>query len=238
MTLIHSPARTTFHPDRFTDDETGIEYSVFADVDAEDPRTNMPSEHAALWVFREPPTSRSVASKKPEGNLAIDAFAHYWARFDADKALRLTLRFLALYHPNSELRVSVSNIRGDSQGDWLNVVCAVTPGYGTPWGLMNEFRMWAFGDVWTVIPDGGSGISGIYAESQEAAVEHFIASYSDSAFVHTVEIAVTASNADQALGKVEQFVAALHETDALPAGIHVRSFAAALAQTTDQEARS
>lgn len=224
MTLIHTPAHTIDYPDRFLDDEADLEYRVRQDTDAEDPRSGFTTEHTALWAYREPALSASAAAEMPEGNLGIEAFARFYEHFDAQRALVATRRYLSVFHPEVKLNVAIQTIRGYSQGDWLDVVAAVSEGDGTPEALINEFRMWAFGDVWTVIPDGKPGLSGIYADTAKEAVEHYRANYEDPVFVHTIEVVVTAADPLASQSKVEQIVAAIHESDALPEGVRVRSF--------------
>lgn len=173
MTLAHTPAHHISYPDRFENEETGWGYSVLHDINAEDPRTWIRPEMAALWAFNEPRLSHSVAAEKPEGNIAIDAFAYFLDTYDAEAALEITRRYLAIYHPEKKTTLATATIRGYAQGDWLEVIAASSKGYGTPQDHIETFRQWAFGDVWVVIPDGWPGINGIYAEHAEAALEYF-----------------------------------------------------------------
>ncbi|MDO4254372.1 MAG: hypothetical protein Q4C81_04380 [Kocuria sp.] len=175
MPLKHIPAHTTSHPDRFEDEETGWGYSVQQDLDAEDPRTWTDDEHASVHTYRGP---RGHADVVPE-NLAAQAFDRYWQDHDAEQALALTERYLAAFHPEERISVAVRTVRGSSQDEWRDVFAAVADGHGTPDGHIDQFRMWAFGDVWTVVPDKGSGISGIYADSPEAALEQFRKDFED-----------------------------------------------------------
>lgn len=179
MALTHKPAHMINYPDRFEDDETGWGYSVRQDIDATDPRSDVGAEHAALWAFNEPHLSRSVVANKPQGNLGIDAFEQFYEVFDAATAFKATVRWLDVFHPESTIQLEMKTIVGYSQGDWLDVIAAVEEGQGTAEALIEKVRMWAFGDVWTVIPDKGSGISGIYADSAEAAMEQFRKDFED-----------------------------------------------------------
>lgn len=179
MTLTHIPAHHTSHPDRFENKETGWGYSVLPDDTAEDPRSWIRSEAAALWAYREPHLSHSVAAVKPEGNIAIDAFARFYDQHDAQTSLELTRRWLRVFHPDKKIQVETQHITGYSQGDWLDMVAAVAEGAGTPLGHLETFRQWAFGDVWIVIPDGKAGIRGIYAESAEDALKYFRENFED-----------------------------------------------------------
>lgn len=177
-TLRHTPAHVTSYPDRFEDDVTGQAYSVAQDTDAEDPRDRTEDEHAALWAYREPALSHSSAAQRPK-NWIIDVFAAFYAHVGADKALRLTERWLRVFHPDQRYDLAVRTIRGYTQSDWLDVIAVVTEGYGTAESHIDEFRMWAFGDVWTVIPDTGAGISDIYADSPEEALAYFRENFED-----------------------------------------------------------
>ena len=58
-------------------------------------------------------------------------------------------------------------------GDWLDIFAAVLDGHETPEFRIDPVRMWAFSDVWTVIPDRGAGVSGICADDADAALAHF-----------------------------------------------------------------
>lgn len=177
MTLTHIPAHTSHHPDRFINVKTCLGYSVFQDAGAEDPRKRIDDEHAAIYTYRGP---RGDTDAIPD-NIAVQAFARYWQNIsDHDKALDLTRRYLALFHPEKKIAVTISTIRGYSQGDWREVFAAVSNGYGTPESHIDEFSMWAFGDVWIVIPDGKAGISGIYAEDAEAALDYFRENFEDT----------------------------------------------------------
>lgn len=179
MTLAHIPAHHTSYPDRFENEETGWGYSVLPDINAEDPRSWVRPEMAALWAFNEPSLSHSVAAEKPEGNIAIDVFAYFFDTHNAETALEITRRYLAICHPKKKITLATATIRGYAQGDWLEVIAASSKGYGPPEDHIETFRQWAFGDVWVVIPDGGPGISGIYAEYAEAALEYFRENFQD-----------------------------------------------------------
>lgn len=180
MTLTHIPAHTTNFPDRFGDETTGWGYSVVPDRTAEDPRGRITAQHAALWVFhRGPVRLPDIIGEKPDGNVAIDTFAHYYEHRDADEALALTRRYLAVFHPEKKIRVETATIQGDSSEDWLEVVAAVAEQHGTPERHIDQFRMWAVGDVWTVLPDGKPGIHGIYADDAAAALAYFRENFED-----------------------------------------------------------
>lgn len=224
MTFTHTPSRSVFIPDHVRDDESGKTYTAIQDIDAADPRGQLQAEQVALWAYREPSRHTSVAAEKPEGNLAIEAFARFYENLDPRAALETTQRYLAVFRPEARISVEIKTIRGDSQSDWLDVVAAVAEGYGTAESFIDEFRMWAFGEVWTVIPDGGAGISSIYADGPEEAVEFFQKNFEDTFYTHTIELVVRSESAEESQSRVEQIVAAIHDSDALPSGVRVRSF--------------
>lgn len=173
MSLQHTPSYMTHHPDTYADLETGDEYEVFPDADAENPLSWISPRRAGLYAYRVPALGDTVLAEKPEGNVALDAFARFYETHDEDHCLELTRRYLAAFHPEKTFSVEIGTIRGYAQGDWLGVVAATEEGYGTPAGLMEAVRRWAFGDVWVVCDDLGGGLGGIYADSQEEAVAHY-----------------------------------------------------------------
>lgn len=225
MTLVHTPAHTIHHPDTFVDEQTGLTYLVEPDCDAEDPRNWHDSERVALWAYREP-RLRRTHTPLPDGNLAIDLFAELFARHgDEEFALALTRRWLAIFVPDAGIQITTATIRGYSQGDWLDVVCAVAQGHGTPEAFIDQFRMWAFGDVWRVGVEGRFTVGGIYADDPEAAVEVFRKDFEETpaVFEHNLTLQVSAPNALAATRAIEQIIGAIHESDALPARVVVPS---------------
>lgn len=171
MALTHTPSYTYTHPDYFLDEETDVGYTVYQDTYAEDPRGNVPDEHACVYVFRGPNGYRDDV---PE-NIAAQAFNRYFEYFEADKSLALTKRWLAAFHPELKLDVLVTSANGYSQGEWRDVFAAVAEGYGTAESHVEEFRQWANGDVWIVDPDDDDALGGIYADDAEDAVKQYLA---------------------------------------------------------------
>ncbi|MEU0942460.1 hypothetical protein ABZ379_06635 [Streptomyces canus] len=76
-------------------------------------------------------------------------------------------------HAEKKYAVAIQTTCGCSQDDWLDICAAVLDDHGTPESHIDQVRMWAFGDVWTVIPDRGAGVSGICADNAGAALAHF-----------------------------------------------------------------
>lgn len=231
-TLIHTPAHTTDHPDRFEDPKAGLGYSVMPDLDAQDPRTDLEVEHAALYAFGAPRIGGdSVLENRTEGNLALDAFARFYDEHDAPAALEMTRRWLRIFHPDEKVQIETQTIRGDSQSDWLDVVCATADGHGTPQSLIDQVRMWAFGKVWTVIPDHGGGICGLYAEGPEEALAHFRREFEDSLFDRTVTLLIRADDDTEADRLAQEAVDAIHAAN--PVGQSSRIRAALIGSIAD-----
>lgn len=229
--LSHTPSYTVTHPDTFTDDTTGHTFEVRQDTDAEDPRSWIDPEHVAIWAFNEPPLSHSVAAEKPEGNIAIDAFAHFYEVFDSDHALQATRRWLTIFHPDEKIEIDTQTIRGYSQGDWLDVVCAVEDGYGTPESHIKVFRQWAFGDVYVVSSDYGGPMGGIYADSMEEAITQYRKNFpvpptdvdeeTEQSIVveRDLHLRITAVDTNDVEAKIAWIIEALDDSDALPTGV-------------------
>lgn len=224
MTLTHTPAHTMNHPDRFEHELTGRGYEVSHDDCAEDPRTWNETKDVALWAYREPsPSGSSVAGTRPEGNVAIDAFAHYYDTYDAQESLALTRRYLAAFHADAKITVETHTVHGYCQSEWLDLVVAVAEGHGTPAGHADTYRQWAFGDVWFVNPDRGQAVGGIYADSAEDAVAQFRAQHDAPFFVRTLTLVIDAADSAKA-DDVARTIAAAIGDDAdehdLPNGVH------------------
>ena len=170
--FTHSPASTISTPDTFTDERIDVVYEVSQDLDAEDPRTWIDDAHAAVYTYHGP---RGHRDEVPDNRVA-EAFAHFYDRFDDETALRATKRWLAVFHPDvaAIVDVQIATIRGYSQGDWLDVFAVVSDGYGTADSHIDQFRQWAFGDVWVVNAIPGESLAGIYADDAEEALQQFL----------------------------------------------------------------
>lgn len=188
MTLIHTPAHSISIPDRIEDDVTGTGFDVWNDTDADDPRTRIPDEHAALYVYNGPRGNKD--SEVPE-NVVAQAFARFNETLPSDAhAFAATVRWLNVFHPDLKVDAEMRTIRGYSQGDWADVFAVVAEGYGTAESHIDEYRMWCFGDVWVVDPDDDDSLSGIYADSAEDAVKFYLENHAPQAT--TTEEAETA----------------------------------------------
>lgn len=85
------------------------------------PRGRITAQHAALWVFhRGPVRLPDIIGEKPDGNVAIDTFAHFYDAIDRGGSTRT-----AAYH-----------IRRD-EADPLNSVIVVEPN-GRSWHIHRE----------------------------------------------------------------------------------------------------
>lgn len=175
-TFTHTPAHSTYVPDEYTDEVTGETFTVEQDDSGDDPRGWVESELASVYIYR---AARGYRDDNPDDfrNVAVDAFAHYYARdWDEGEALKLTRRYLAAYHPKLKIACDTFSVTGYSQGDWVDIFVAVANGYGTPEGHADTYERYFRGDVW-VVSNGEDSLGGIYAESQEEAIEAFKANY-------------------------------------------------------------
>ena len=176
---------------------------MYQDVDAEDPRRWQDEESSAVYIFRGPRGRYEIV---PE-HIAAQAFDHFWsAGISAECALEMTRRYLRLCHAELELSLEVRTIRGGSQGDWADVFAAVAPDNGTPAGHIEQRRLWYFGHVWAVIPDGRAGVNGIYAEDPAAAVKHFRENFEDTYFDIPLMLRLRANSQGQAEQLAHQLV--------------------------------
>lgn len=178
MSMTHTPAHSTHHPDRFEDETTGLGYDVYQDTDAEDPRSWIGDDEAvAVYVFNGP---RGDKDAEVPDNVAAQAFARFYEIYEEDIALAVTRRWLTIFR-EEKYDLAMGTIRGYSQSDWADVFAASiidhedgTPGYGTAQGHIDQYASWRWGDVWTVSPDEGDSLSGIYADNAEEALKLYL----------------------------------------------------------------
>lgn len=170
--FTHNPAGSIYTPDTFEDPRIDVVYEVTQDTDAEDPRTWISDKHAAVYTYCGPHGDRDEV---PDNQIA-KAFAHFYRDFDGATALAATKRWLKIFHPEIDeiVDLEIATVRGYSQGDWLEVFAVVTDGYGTAESHIDQFRQWAFGNVWTVSACPGESLSGIYADDAEEALQRFL----------------------------------------------------------------
>ena len=195
VTHVHIPAHTTMHSDRFEHSDNGYGYTVCQDTDADNPMSYHDTKDAALWAFGQPRRTDIIADK-PEGNDVLDIFAKFfYGDYDNDSdifdmsegdvavSLMRTREYVAKHHPELIFDISATTIRGYSQSDWLDVVCVTTAATRNELipadNLIDTYRQWAFGDVWTVIPDSQPGLSGIYADDPAEALAYYQENFED-----------------------------------------------------------
>lgn len=211
MALKHTPAHTTEHPDRFEDEMTGFGYSVLHDVDAERPRVSTGDERVAVYAYRGP---RGHADPVPE-NVAAQAFDRFFQAYVAERSITLTKRYLAAFHPEKRIGVAIETIHGYGQGDWLDVFAAASYGEGGPEEHIDRFRMWAFGDVWVVVPDGKPGVGGIYADGPEKALAYYRETFEDTVFERSITLRIRADDEHQADTIAQLVVGMIDHTDSI-----------------------
>lgn len=195
ITHVHIPAHTTMHSDRFEHPDNGYGYTVQQDTDAENPMSYHDTKDAALWAFGQPQRGGATPDK-PEGNDVLDIFAKFfYGDYDNDSdifdmsegdvavSLMRTRKYVAKHHPELIFDISSKTIVGYSQSDWLDVVCVTTAATRNELipadSLIDTYRQWAFGDVWTVIPDSQPGLSGIYADDPAEALAYYQENFED-----------------------------------------------------------
>lgn len=215
MSLTHVAARTTYHPERFENDETGLGYSVRADTDAPDPRADLDVEHAALWAYRQPTFGSSSIADKPEGNPVIDAFSRLFldVGYRQERTIELTRRWANIFFPG-KYQIEIQTIRGYSQGDWLDIVAVVEQGHGKPSDHIKELRMWVYGDVWVVSPDTKPGICNIYADSAEEALTYFRENFEDAEPAKEEAVLEATPSDDDLVSELELIVGTALDADA------------------------
>ena len=175
MTLTYTPPRTVVTPASYTDDETGKTYRVWHDEGTEDPRGWISDDDMALYLYNA--AWHHGTDWEPPVNVAAKAFAQFYGRTgDDNRAEAMTARYLRLFYPDDDYRIGVFSLHGYSQSDWWDVFVAVKgDGWGTPESHAQEWGIWARGDVFVVTNvETGESLGGIYAESEEDAVNVFM----------------------------------------------------------------
>lgn len=182
MTLTHSQQSGYVRLDDVYTDGDGVEYTVYPDIDAEDPRTWLTHEEAALVVIDadwhtqtdnindyddNPVINDLLRAMERDGIEPGDISLAWWEDYLCDLAERQL--------PYDVVMTTCHT----SQSSWFTVIAAVKDGYGSAMGHIDTFETWARGDVWVVSPDHPDyeTFCGIYADSPESAVEEYIDNY-------------------------------------------------------------
>jgi hypothetical protein len=182
MTLTHTQQSGYIRLDDVYTDDDGVEYTVYQDIDAEDPRTWLTHEEAALVVIDADRHTQTDNINDYDDNPVIDDLLRTMERNDIEPG-DITPKWWDAYVDSLAERQLpydvVMTTCHTSQSSWFTVIAAVKDGYGSAMGHIDIFETWARGDVWVVSPDHPDydTFCGIYADSPESAVEEYIDSY-------------------------------------------------------------
>lgn len=176
------------------DAHPGIRFEVSQDLDAEDPREW--DNAVQLLTYRGPRLSHlAIDIERAADTRTMEAFGRvYDATGDDAHALTIAQRYARVFEP--DVTIETFTLRGYSQGEWQDIVVTVPSdgSCGAAESHADIFRMWAYGDVYTVTEqhphtwhdgdgntmttwDDGDSLSGIYADSAEDAAEYYAANY-------------------------------------------------------------
>lgn len=182
MTLTHTQQSGYIRLDDVYTNDDGVEYTVYPDIDAEDPRTWLTHEEAALVVIDADRHTQTDNINDYDDNPVIDDLLRTMERNDIEPG-DITPKWWDAYVDSLAERQLpydvVMTTCHTSQSSWFTVIAAVKDGYGSAMGHIDIFETWARGDVWVVSPDHPDydTFCGIYADSPESAVEEYIDSY-------------------------------------------------------------
>lgn len=184
MILEHTTQAGYIRQDDVYTDENGVNYTVCQDTDAEDPRSWLSHEEAALVVINADRNTRTDNINNYDDNPAIYDLLQAMERDDIDDTSDITTTWWndwkkSLAERNIPYDVDMIACHGYDQSTWFTVIAAVKEGYGSARNNVDTFAAWARGDVWVVSPDHPDydTLYGIYADDPESAVKHYIENY-------------------------------------------------------------
>ena len=170
MILEHTTHAGYIRQDDVYTDENGVNYTVSQDTDAEDPRSWLSHEEAAIVVINADRNTRTDNINDYDDNPVINDFLQDMEKYDIDDPSDISTEWLEgwihiakLDHPSYDIEMMTIHT---SQSTWFTVIAAVKEGYGSARDNVDTFAAWARGDVWTVSPD-----------HPESAVKHYIENY-------------------------------------------------------------
>lgn len=182
MTLTHTQQSGYIRLDDVYTDDDGVEYTVYQDIDAEDPRSWLIHEEAALVVIDADRHTQTDNINDYNDNPVINDLLRTMEQNDIEPG-DITPKWWDAYVDSlaeRQLPYDVVMTTCDtSQSSWFTVIAAVKDGYGSAMGHIDTFETWARGDVWVVSPDQPDydTLCGIYADDPESAVEEYIDDY-------------------------------------------------------------
>ena len=185
MTLTHTQQSGYIRLDDVYTDDDGVEYTVYPDIDAEDPRTWLTHEEAALVVIDADRHTQTDNINDYDDNPVIDDLLRTMEQNNIEPG-DITPKWWDAYvdsltEHNFPYDVVMTTCH-TSQSSWFTVIAAVKDGYGSAMGHIDTFETWARGDVWVVSPDHPDydTLCGIYADDPESAVEEYNDNYRPS----------------------------------------------------------
>lgn len=183
MTLTHTQQSDYIRLDDVYTDGNGVEYTVYPDIDAEDPRTWLSHEEAVLVVINANRHTQTDNIYDYDDNPVIDDLLRTMEQAEIDDLRDINPEWLDAYIGSLAKRQLpydvVMTTCHTSQSNWFTVIAAVKDGYGSAMGHIDTFETWARGNVWVVSPDHPDyeTLCGIYADDPESAVEEYIDNY-------------------------------------------------------------
>lgn len=183
MTFTHTRQAGYVRIDDVYTDDNGVEYTVYPDIDSEDPRTWLTHEEAALVVIDADRHTRTDNIYDYIDNPVIDDLLSAMEQAEISSVLDIEPEWWDAWMDSLAERGFphdvVKTTCHTDQSSWFTVIAAVKDGYGSAMGHIDIFETWARGDVWVVSPDypGYDTLCGIYADDPESAVEQYIENY-------------------------------------------------------------
>lgn len=183
MTLTHTQQSGYIRLDDIYTDGDGVEYTFYQDTDAEDPRSWLTHEEAALVVINADRHTQTDNINDYKDNPVINDLLSAMEQAEIDDPRDINPEWLDAYvdslaERNFPYDVVMATCH-TSQSSWFTVIAAVKDGYGSAMSHIDTFETWARGDVWVVSPDcpDYDTLCGIYADDPESAVEEYIDNY-------------------------------------------------------------
>lgn len=183
MILKHTTHAGYIRQDDVYTDPNGVNYTVYQDTDADDPRSWLTHEEAALVVINADRNTRTDDINDYNDNPVINDLLQAMEKHDIDDPSDINSAWLEewihnakLNHPSYDIEMMTIHT---SQSSWFNIIAAVKEGYGSARDNIDTFAAWARGDVWIVSPDHPDydTLYGIYADDPESAVKYYIKDY-------------------------------------------------------------
>lgn len=185
MTLTHTQQSGYIRLDDVYTDDDGVEYTVYPDIDAEDPHTWLTHEEAALVVIDADRHTQTDNINDYDDNPVINDLLRTMKQNDIETGDITPKWWNAYVDSLAERQLPydvVMTTCHTSQSNWFTVIAAVKDGYGSAMDHIDAFETWARGDVWVVSPNHPDydTFCGIYADDPESAVEEYIDNYRPS----------------------------------------------------------